>query len=182
MDRRACVKSLLMGSASLCGGCSSVRRVAARPAPTGPRAIPLGADTCHALALAAECLFPADRVSPGALELGIEDYLAAQLTTPYYRRHVPVLTTLVGALDRACDRSFITAGQAERFGVVHRMAEGDLSTAEFDSRQACSVLLDITLEGCFADPKYGGNRSRLAWQTIAAPSLNMRWWGDCGCH
>ena len=41
----------------------------------------------------------------------------------------------------------------------------------FDSKLFFQRLLQITMEGFFADPMYGGNKNKVAWKMIGFPGL-----------
>ena len=50
------------------------------------------------------------------------------------------------------------------------MEEGKAAFDNF-KRAVLQRLLQITMEGFFADPIYGGNRNMAAWQMVGYPGL-----------
>ena len=51
------------------------------------------------------------------------------------------------------------------------MEEGKAEFPGFSSRMFFNALLQITMEGFFADPIYGGNRDMAAWKMVGYPGL-----------
>ena len=51
------------------------------------------------------------------------------------------------------------------------MEEGKAPFPGFTSTMFFNALLQITMEGFFADPIYGGNRDMAAWRMIGYPGL-----------
>ena len=47
----------------------------------------------------------------------------------------------------------------------------ELEKPDFDGRQFFDALLNLVMEGFFADPIYGGNRDKVAWKMIGYPGL-----------
>ena len=43
--------------------------------------------------------------------------------------------------------------------------------ASFDGKAFFEALLDIAMEGFFADPIYGGNRDKVSWKMVGFPGL-----------
>jgi len=159
-------------------GCAGVRHGMSQSPPISDALI-------HTLALVADCIYPDTSGAPGAVALGIEEYLIRQLGTKYYRRHTALLREMTHVLDmrarEAKAEAFADAPVEVRRRLVDRLAQGTLSTETFDSVLAFDTMVTVTLEGCFADPRYGGNYDRLAWDTMSS-ALDMRWFDDCDCH
>ena len=44
-------------------------------------------------------------------------------------------------------------------------------SSDFDGKQFFEALLQITMEGFFADPIYGGNRNKASWRMVGFPGL-----------
>ena len=51
------------------------------------------------------------------------------------------------------------------------LEQGKPEFAGFKSSMFFDQLLQLTMEGFFADPMYGGNRDKVAWKMIGFPGL-----------
>ena len=51
------------------------------------------------------------------------------------------------------------------------MEAGKAEFSGFSSRMFFNALLDLSMEGFFADPIYGGNRDMAAWKMVGYPGL-----------
>ena len=148
---------------------------------------------------AVDRLIPRDEHGPGALELGVPQYIDTALQGPYgagartylsgpilkvdplfgyqsaltprqqYRMGIP-------ATDAQCRRlygaAFVDLALERQETVLGRMERGELSDAEFDFKTFfLSFLLKNTVEGYFGDPMYGGNRDMGSWKMIGYPGV-----------
>ncbi len=54
--------------------------------------------------------------------------------------------------------------------------QGKAELADFNGKQFFEALLDITMEGFFADPIYGGNSNKVSWQhdRLSGPAGDLR--------
>ena len=48
---------------------------------------------------------------------------------------------------------------------------GKAELGDFDGRQFFEALLNLVMEGFFADPIYGGNRNMASWKMVGYPGL-----------
>lgn len=148
---------------------------------------------------ACDRLIPRDQVGPGALELGVPEYIDRQMQMPYgeaanwymdgpfikasadfgyqlpltpreqYRRGIPAIDAVCR---RLTNRPFARMSVADRDIVLKRIEEGELTDPEFDLKTFFTdFLVKNTNEGYFGDPKYGGNRDMLAWKMIRYPGV-----------
>ncbi|HYH44444.1 MAG TPA: gluconate 2-dehydrogenase subunit 3 family protein [Thermoanaerobaculia bacterium] len=131
------------------------------------------------LAAAMARILPADPASgrPGAAELGAADYAAAVLAgrergwQPLFEQGFAVLDGLVeeaaeeagttGTMDGA---AFADAAEEVQDAALAQLAQ--MSAAA--PRAFFSRLVQLTLEGCLADPRHGGNRGGRGWATLGA--------------
>ena len=51
------------------------------------------------------------------------------------------------------------------------MEQGKADLADFNGKEFFEALLQITMEGFFADPIYGGNKNKVSWKMIGYPGL-----------
>jgi gluconate 2-dehydrogenase gamma chain len=171
---------------------------AANPATADPAHPPylfFNADEVLFIEAACERLIPADESGPGALGAGVPNYLDKQLGgawgagerlyrsgpwqlgTPSQGYQLPFTPAeLFHASLRAIDRDLKARGMpfhdtsAEAQDTYLKSLEsgaydldGIPSTVFFD------LLLQMTIEGFFSDPVYGGNRDMVAWRMIGFP-------------
>ena len=68
-------------------------------------------------------------------------------------------------------KDFDRLSEAERAATLKTMEEGKAEFPGFTSTMFFNALLQITMEGFFADPLYGGNRNMAAWKMIGYPGL-----------
>src|SRR5262249_13757464 len=61
--------------------------------------------------------------------------------------------------------------QSEREEAIKLLDQGKADLVDFNGKQFFDALLDLTMEGFFSDPIYGGNRNKVSWKMIGFPSL-----------
>src|SRR5215468_5553169 len=155
--------------------------------------------TEHAfIVAAADTLIPADELSPSGSECGVAVFIDRQLAGAYgmgarlYRQGpFPKAKPELGYQLSLNPREFFRAGIAAANAWTRkiygkdfdRLSEKDRETAlktmeenkapfpGFSSQMFFNALLQITMEGFFADPIYGGNRDMAAWKMIGYPGL-----------
>ena len=173
---------------------------AAIPAAEGPPPALLVLNDAEAafLAAAADTMVPADDLSPSGSALGVVTYIDGQLASAWgggdraYRAgpHPPG-TPEQGSQIPLAPRDLLLAGLAEAeawcratYGksldalslpqkneALARMESGTAQFAGLSSAAFFNLLLDLTMEGVFADPIYGGNRGMAGWKMLGFPGL-----------
>ena len=68
-------------------------------------------------------------------------------------------------------KDFDRLSEAERVEAMKALEEGKPEFTGFKSSMFFDQLLQLTMEGFFADPIYGGNRDKVAWKMIGFPGL-----------
>jgi gluconate 2-dehydrogenase gamma chain len=155
--------------------------------------------TEHAfMAAAADTMIPADELSPSGSDCGVAVFIDRQLAGAYgngarlYRdgpfpKGKPELGYQLSLTPREFFRAGIQAanewthktygkdfdrlGPAEREAALKAMESGKAEFSGLSSSQFFDALLQITMEGFFADPIYGGNRDKAAWKMVGYPGL-----------
>jgi gluconate 2-dehydrogenase gamma chain len=155
--------------------------------------------TEHAfVAAAADTLIPADDLSPSGSDCGVASFIDRQLAGAYgsgarlYRdgpfvKAKPELGYQLPLNPREFFRAGIAAANewsrktygrefdrladADRVVALKAMEAGTAEFPGFSSRMFFNALLDISMEGFFADPIYGGNRDMAAWKMVGYPGL-----------
>jgi gluconate 2-dehydrogenase gamma chain len=168
---------------------------------TPPAAEPLLTLTAteHAFIVAAvDTLIPADDLSPSGSECGVAVFIDRQLAGAYgmgarlYREGpFPKAKPELGYQLPLNPREFFRAGiaaantwtrktygkefdrlsETDREAALKAMEANKAAFEGFSSQMFFNALLQITMEGFFSDPIYGGNRDMAAWKMIGYPGL-----------
>ncbi len=145
-----------------------------------------------------DTIIPADDLSPSGSECGVVDFIDCELAGPYgegarlYRdgpvvKGKPEHGYQLDLTPREFFRQGIAAADAwtqTRFGAAFAALDetqrqaaftevdsGAAQFANFEAREFFDSLLQIVMEGFFADPYYGGNRDMAGWKMIGYPGL-----------
>jgi gluconate 2-dehydrogenase gamma chain len=144
-------------------------------------------------------LIPADEHGPGAVEIGVPEFIDRQMGTPwadgaawymqgpfinskpefgYQSQLTPKQQYRLGikAIDALCQaqhgRIFAGLTPEQQDGVLKEIEAGRLESDEIPLRTFFSAfLLRNVMEGYFGDPIYGGNRNMAAWKMIGYPGV-----------
>jgi gluconate 2-dehydrogenase gamma chain len=155
--------------------------------------------TEHAFFVAAvDTIIPADQLSPSGSDCGVANFIDRQLAGAYgtgarlYRQGpFPKGKPEQGYQLSLNPREFFRAGVAsaneftrktwakdfdrlneeQRIAALKAMEEGKAEFKGFGSAMFFNALLQITMEGFFADPIYGGNRDMASWKMVGYPGL-----------
>ena len=162
--------------------------------------------TEHAFfAAAADTIIPADNLSPSGSDCGVANFIDRQLAGAYgtgarlYRQGpFPKGKPEQGYQLSLTPREFFRAGIAsaneftrktwakdfdrlndeQRIAALKTMEEGKAEFAGFGSAMFFNALLQLTMEGFFADPIYGGNRDMASWKMVGYPGLPATYRND----
>ena len=155
--------------------------------------------TEHAFVVAAaDTLIPADELSPSGSDCGVAVFIDRQLAGAYgsgarlYRDGpFPKGKPELGYQLALSPREFFRAGIAaandwtrktygkdfdrlaapDREAALKAMEAGKAEFPGFTSSMFFDALLQISMEGFFADPIYGGNRDKASWKMVGYPGL-----------
>jgi gluconate 2-dehydrogenase gamma chain len=158
----------------------------------------LNATEAAFISAAVDTLIPADELTPSGSEVGLAVFIDRQLAGAFGNgarlyRQGPFLPGKPehGYQLALTPREFFRAGieatnqwtqkthgkdfdrltEAERAEAMKALEEGKPEFAGFKSSMFFDQLLQLTMEGFFADPMYGGNRDKAAWKMIGFPGL-----------
>jgi gluconate 2-dehydrogenase gamma chain len=147
---------------------------------------------------AADTLIPADDLSPSGSQCGVATFIDRQLAGAYgggarlyrdgpFTKAKPELGYQLPLNPREFFRAGIAAANdwsrktygkdfdrlavADREAALKAMESGKAEFPGFSSRMFFNALLDLSMEGFFADPIYGGNRDMAAWKMVGYPGL-----------
>ena len=146
---------------------------------------------------ACDRIIPKDDTGPGALELGVAQYIDRQMATPYgdggnwYMNgpffdgapefgYQSALTPKqqyrlgIRAIDAWCtktlNKAFADLTPAQQDDALKKAEAGTIRADDVSLKTFFTgFLLKNVMEGYFADPMYGGNRGMAAWKMIGHP-------------
>ena len=154
------------------------------------------------LKAAVDTFIPADDLSPSGSDCGVVDFIDQQLAGAWgggaglYRdgpffpgkpEHgyqfglTPreLLRAGIAAADawtrNVHGKDFFRLADADRIAALKAFEDGSAEFSNVPSMDFFEALLNITMEGFFADPIYGGNRDCAAWKMIGYPGLPARY-------
>lgn len=146
---------------------------------------------------AVDRLIPSDADGPGAVELGVPEFLDREMegayghggfwymqgpfvpdtppTLGYQLRYTPreLYRAGIAAVDDWCKsqhgKRFAELAPEQRDDVLHQLEKNQVQLKDVPAGTFFSQLLTNTKEGYFADPMYGGNKQMGAWKLIGFP-------------
>src|SRR6476619_323168 len=147
---------------------------------------------------AVDRLIPADDLTPSGTDCGVAQFIDRQLggawgsgdrlymqgpwaagtaSQGYQLPMTPAEFFRIGvsAVDAHCGSAFKKAfdrlAREEQIQVLQGLERGTIELAGVSGRQFFETLLDLTMQGFFADPIYGGNRDKVAWKMVGFPGV-----------
>jgi gluconate 2-dehydrogenase gamma chain len=194
ISRRSLLKGVGAAAATVVvGGCDGRARQDARQPPAYTF---LTADDASFIEPAVARLIPSDEIGPGALEAGVPTYIDRQLAGPWgagaqlYRQgpwhsappqfgyQLPftpaelfrnALRALTHDLQRSAGGSFSKLGPDEQDAYLESLEKQSRDLNGVPSVVFFESLLDLTVEGYFCDPVYGGNQNMVGWKLVGFP-------------
>jgi len=148
---------------------------------------------------AADTIIPADSLSPSGTDCGVVIFIDRQLASAWgggakmYRNgpflkppgegfgyQLPLTPREYFAagivatnewLKKTRGKEFDRLSPTERDEALKQLDQGKADLGGFNGKQFMEALLDITMEGFFSDPIYGGNKNKVSWRMIGYPGL-----------
>jgi len=148
---------------------------------------------------AVDTLLPSDSTGPGATELGVATYIDRQMAggygkgdrlylegpfgegTPEQGYQLPMTPSeLIRAgiadvnafVQKNHKSTFDGLSEKDRVPVLADLEGGKVELPTVPTQTFFGLLLQLTIEGYFADPMYGGNKDRAAWKMIGFPGAD----------
>lgn len=145
-----------------------------------------------------DTFIPADDVGPGALELGVATFIDGQLNSGYGRgdrmylqgpfiegtpeqgyqlRMTPSELVRNGILDLNAylrekhKRTFDGLSSDDRVAVLTQLEKREIQLPTVPTAVFFNLLYDLTMQGYFSDPLYGGNKGKASWKMIGFPGI-----------
>jgi gluconate 2-dehydrogenase gamma chain len=172
---------------------------AASPADEAPPVYQfLNGDEAAFIEAAVDTLIPPDELGSGAFELGVATFIDRQLNSGYGRgdrmylqgpfiegtpqqgyqlRMTPSELMRNGILDvnahtRAkYQRTFDALSNEERIAVLEQLEKRQIELLTVPTAIFFNLLYDLTMQGFFSDPLYGGNKGKASWKMIGFPGI-----------
>jgi gluconate 2-dehydrogenase gamma chain len=136
----------------------------------------LDENTRGTLAAFVDRIVPKDGTGPGAVECGVPEYIERALGEFL----APEKAALVKALGEIDEYAVKTQGGAfrsleaeKRDRVIAAMEKNDAAGIEPDGRTVFLRLRQVTVEGMFSDPYYGGNKAFAGWDLLRYPGARL---------
>jgi gluconate 2-dehydrogenase gamma chain len=158
----------------------------------------LNGDEAAFIEAAVDTLIPHDEVGPGALELGVATFIDRQLNSGYGRgdrmylqgpfiegtpeqgyqlRMTPSELMRNGILDvnayvkEKHKTTFDGLSSEDRIAVLKQLEKREIALPTVPTAIFFNLLYDLTMQGYFADPLYGGNKGKASWKMIGFPGI-----------
>ena len=68
-------------------------------------------------------------------------------------------------------KEFDRLSHDQQVALLKDLERGGVALGTLSSQQFFELLLNLAMQGFFADPVYGGNRDKVAWKMIGYPGL-----------
>lgn len=148
----------------------------------------------EAISAAMDVIYPEDENGPGAVTLGAPYFLDKQLAGPWgmnaddYRKapfqpgevalnNGEIFITGARALNDVAKSehgaNFNTLNEEQRIAILQKFEAGEVKMNLVPSQMFFTLLRATTLQGCFCDPLYGGNKNMAGWRMKEFPGAQM---------
>lgn len=173
---------------------------AAGPATSnGPQTyLTLSAAEAAFISAVADTMIPADELSPSGTDCGLVTFVDRQLAgswgggaklyrggpfrkgKPEHGYQLPLTPREFFAVGIAATnvwtrklygKAFDRLTANEREDALKALETGRAELVDFNARQFFDALINLIMEGFFADPIHGGNKNKAAWRMIGFPGL-----------
>jgi gluconate 2-dehydrogenase gamma chain len=148
---------------------------------------------------AIDTLIPTDALGPGALEAGVAIYIDRQMAGGFgkgdrmylegpFSEGLPQqgyqlamtpselirtgIADVNGHTQQRFSKTFDSLSNAERAVVMAELDGRKVELPNVPAGTFFDLLLQLTVEGYFADPLYGGNKNKAAWKMIGFPGAS----------
>jgi len=146
----------------------------------------------------ADSMIPADELSPSGTDCGVVTFIDRQLASAWgggakmyrggpFRKARPEYGYQLSLTPKEFFSAGIVAANAwtrkttgkdfdalasqDRINALKALEDGRAQLTGISGKQLFEALLDIVMEGFFADPMYGGNKDKVAWKMVGFPGL-----------
>jgi gluconate 2-dehydrogenase gamma chain len=200
-SRRRLIKNLFsipIGVATAASSVQVMRSAIAKPVDAGQYAPSFfNPDEWRFIVAACDRLIPHDEHGPGAVELGVPEFLDRHMQTPYASGDIwymqgpfveaapefgyqgrlalrDILRIGIKAIDAYSMRQFSSKkfsdlDATQQDGILKAAESGKLQLADISDKLFFNQFLNEVRNGYFSDPKYGGNKDMGSWKMIGYP-------------
>lgn len=148
-----------------------------------------------AMAAATEMIYPEDKNGPGAIALGVPYFIDKQLASPWgsnaddYRKgpftagdtplnKADIVLQGSRKLNEVSEKEydgtlFKDLTDEQKITILTSFQAGEVEMELVNSAVFFNLLRTLTLQGCFADPLYGGNKNMAGWKMKEFPGAQM---------
>jgi len=127
------------------------------------------------LATFVDRIIPKDELGPSASESGVPEYINRSLGEYLAGEKAAFIEGLEAAdafARRSQDRSFVNLAPDKRDAVLTAMESGS-AEGFANARAFFNRVRQLTMEGMFGDPYYGGNKNFAGWDLIRYPGPRL---------
>jgi gluconate 2-dehydrogenase gamma chain len=145
---------------------------------------------------AVDRLIPADDLTPGGTDCGVATFIDRQLAggfgsgdrmymqgpwqkgAPGQGYQLPMtpaefIRAAIAGTNAHCrktfQKEFDRLPHDQQIALLQQLEKGEVAIDPLSSAQFFDLLLNLAMQGFFADPLYGGNRDKVAWKMIGFP-------------
>lgn len=149
----------------------------------------------NAISAAMEMIYPEDSLGPGAIALGAPYFLDKQLAgswgknledyrkAPFQPGETPLNNgnifiegaRMLNSLAKSEHdvEGFSSLDEEQQIAILQKIEAGEVEMKLVASPQFFALLRSATLQGCFSDPLYGGNKNMAGWEMKEFPGAQM---------
>src|SRR5699024_9257838 len=153
----------------------------------------------NTLASATEVIFPEDEIGPGAIVLGVPYFIDKQLAGPWgknaadYRKFplqegesplnrgeifIEGLRKMNIISQEKFESAFVDLEEEQQIEVLQMFENNEVELRRVTSGEFFALLRQSTLEGCYCDSLYGGNRNMEGWKMKEFPGAQMSFFNE----
>ncbi|AWE08621.1 dehydrogenase [Lysinibacillus sp. 2017] len=147
------------------------------------------------IAAAMDVIYPEDSNGPGAIALNAPYFLDKQLAgqwgtntyeyrkEPFQEGHTPLTNGAIFiegarklkelAKSEYDASSFTELDEEQKIAILQKLEAGEVEMNLISSSAFFGLLRNVTLQGCFCDPLYGGNKNMDGWKMKEFPGAQM---------
>ncbi|MFC2948066.1 gluconate 2-dehydrogenase subunit 3 family protein [Virgibacillus sediminis] len=146
------------------------------------------------LTAATEIIYPEDENGPGAIGLGVPYYIDKQLAGPWGKNSEDYMVKPFQEGDTPLTRGdimlegvrklnevsrekhkevFGSLKEEEQIAILQGFESGNIKLALVSPVVFFTLLRNLTIEGCYSDPLYGGNKNMEGWKMKEYPGVHM---------
>jgi hypothetical protein len=121
-------------------------------------------------------LIPSDELGPGAGEAGVPAYFARSFAGPLSgesKAFSEGLAAIEAAARARHNTAFVQLSGVQQDEFLTAMEKNEISGFRPDSRTFFNRIRQLTLEGMFGDPWYGGNKNFAGWDLLRYPGPRL---------